>query len=123
MKRILGVVAGLVVWMLLASVAGLILRAAWPEYAAVASSMAFTLPMKVARLSIGALATLAAGLLTAVITRSTGAALLLGALLLLLFIPQHVMLWNKFPVWYHLTFLSSLVPLSYVGGRMMGSGT
>jgi hypothetical protein len=124
MKRILGVVAGLVVWMLLASAAGLILRAAWPEYSAVAASMAFTLPMKVARLSIGALATIAAGLLTAVITRSTGAALVVGAVLLLLFIPQHVMLWNQFPVWYHLTFLSSLVPLSYAGGRMVvGSGT
>jgi hypothetical protein len=33
------------------------------------------------------------------------------------FIPEHVMLWEKFPVWYHLAFLLSLVPLTYVGGR------
>jgi len=39
-----------------------------------------------------------------------------GVLLLVAFIPQHVMLWDKFPVWYHLTFLLSLVPLTYLGG-------
>jgi len=38
--------------------------------------------------------------------------------LLLAFIPQHAMLWDKFPIWYHLTFLLSLVPLTYAGGRI-----
>jgi len=57
-------------------------------------------------------------LVTAVITRSTTAIVIAGALLLLLFIPQHVMLWDKFPVWYHMTFLLSLVPLTYAGGRV-----
>jgi hypothetical protein len=123
MKRTLGVVAGLVVWMLLAGVAGLILRAAWPEYAEVARSMTFTLPMKVARLSIGALATIAAGLVTGVVTRSTVATLIVGVLLLAVFIPEHVMLWDKFPVWYHLTFLLSLVPLSYFAGRIVRPAT
>jgi len=28
------------------------------------------------------------------------------------------MLWDKFPLWYHLTFLLSLVPLTYVGARI-----
>jgi hypothetical protein len=28
------------------------------------------------------------------------------------------MLWDKFPVWYHMTFLLSLVPLTYLGGRI-----
>jgi hypothetical protein len=41
-----------------------------------------------------------------------------GVILLIAFIPQHVMLWNTFPVWYHLTFLLSLVPLTYLGGTM-----
>jgi hypothetical protein len=117
-KGILGVVAGLAVWVMIASVAGLVLRTAWPEYASAASAMTFTLSMKVARLSIGALATLAAGVVTAVIARSTMAALLSGALLLLVFIPEHITLWDKFPFWYHMTFLVSLVPLTYVGGRI-----
>ena len=81
--------------------------------------MTFTLPMLLARLSIGALATLTAGLVTAVIARrSLLARLMPGALLLVVFIPLHIMLWDRFPVWYHLTFLGSLVPLTYVGGKI-----
>jgi hypothetical protein len=28
------------------------------------------------------------------------------------------MLWDKFPIWYHLSFLLSLVPLTYVGNSI-----
>ena len=34
------------------------------------------------------------------------------------FIPQHITLWEKFPVWYHLTFLLSLIPLTLLGGKL-----
>ena len=118
-KPILGVVAGLTVWLVLASVSGLILRAAWPEYAQVATAMTFTLSMKIARLAIGAFATVAAGAVTRTVAQSTAAGLVVGTVLLVIFIPEHVALWNKFPVWYHLTFLLSLVPLSYFGGRIV----
>jgi hypothetical protein len=119
MKRaIAGVVAGLAVWVVVAGVAGVVIRSTWPAYVAVADTMAFSLAMKVVRLSIGALATLAAGWVVGVIARSTTAALTAGAILLLLFIPQHISLWDKFPVWYHLTFLLSLVPLCWAGGTL-----
>ena len=122
-KGILGVVAGVVVFVTSATMAGVIMRLSWPAYASVAAAMTFTLPMLIARLSIGAVATLAAGLVTAVIARrSMRAALAIGVLLLLLFIPQHIVLWAKFPVWYHLTFLVSLVPLTYLGGTIARSG-
>src|SRR6476620_2754750 len=118
-KKILGVVAGLLVWLMVVLVVGEAMRRSWPAYASVADAMTFTLPMMVARLSIGALATLAAGLVTALIVpQSTMAKLMPGVLLLLAFIPQHIMLWDKFPIWYHLTFLLSLVPLTYVGGAL-----
>jgi hypothetical protein len=74
--------------------------------------------MLFARLAIGALTTLTAGLVTAVIARgSLLARLMPGALLLVVFIPVHIMLWDKFPVWYHLTFLVSLVPRPTWAGR------
>lgn len=117
-RNVLGVVAGLVGWVIVASVAGLIMRQSWPAYASVASAMTFTLPMMIARLLIGALATLSMGFVTALITRSGTTRLIAGVLLLIVFIPQHVMLWDKFPIWYHLTFLLSLVPLTYVGGQI-----
>lgn len=119
-KGILGTIAGLAVWMTVVSVAGAIMRAAWPAYASVADAMTFTLPMMVARLGISAVATLAMGLTAATVARqsSTLVRLIPGVLLVVLFIPVHVMLWAKFPVWYHVTFLLSLVPLTYLGGKM-----
>ena len=118
-RNILGVVAGLAVWIAIAVVAGVILRSAWPAYASVADAMRFTLPMMFARLAIGALATLAAGWVIAVVARrSRLARMTAGLLLVAVFVPQHIMLWNKFPVWYHLTFLVSLVPLTYLGGQI-----
>jgi hypothetical protein len=118
-RTTLGVVAGLAAWVTIASLAGVIMRGAWPEYASVGDAMTFTLPMLLARLAIGALATLAAGLVTAIIARpSLLARLMPGGLLLVVFIPVHIMLWDRFPVWYHLTFLVSLAPLTYVGGKI-----
>lgn len=119
-RNVLGVVAGLVGWVIVASVAGLFMRLSWPAYVSVASAMTFTLPMMIARLLIGALATLSMGFVTALITRSSTTRLIAGVLLLIIFIPQHVMLWDQFPIWYHLTFLLSLVPLTYVGGQIAG---
>jgi hypothetical protein len=120
-KGALGVIAGLAVWVAVATAAGFILRASWPAYASVADAMTFTLPMMIARLAIGAAATLAAGWVTATITRSTLARALPGALLLAAFIPQHLSLWQQFPVWYHLTFLTSLIPLNFAGGKLVSS--
>jgi hypothetical protein len=77
--------------------------------------------MMIARLAIGAVATLATGWATATITRSTLARALPGALLLAAFIPEHISLWQKFPVWYHLTFLASLLPLNFAGGKFVSS--
>ena len=118
-KKVLGVVAGLVAWVTIVTVAGVLMRLSWPAYASVAAAMTFTVPMLLARLSISALATLAMGLVTAMLApQSMIARLMPGILLLLAFIPLHIRLWDRFPVWYHLTFLVSLVPLTYVGGTI-----
>ncbi len=118
-RDIVGVVAGLAVWIAIAGVAGVSMRSAWPEYASVADTMTFTLPMMFARLAIGGLATLGAGWVTAAIARrSVLARVTAGLLLVVVFVPQHIMLWDKFPVWYHLMFLVSLVPLAYLGGQI-----
>jgi hypothetical protein len=118
-RNILGVIAGLAAWLVIVGVAGAIMRQSWPAYASVADIMTFTLPMLIARLSISSVATLVTGLVTASIIPLSGLARLMpGVLLLVGFIPVHIMLWEKFPVWYHLTFLASLVPLTYLGGAM-----
>ena len=117
MKNVIGVVAGLAAWIAVVAVAGLIMRSSWPAYARVADAMTFTLPMMLARLSIGAVATLAAGWVTAALApRPLLVRVIPGIILLAVFIPQHIALWHTFPIWYHLTFLLSLVPLTYLGG-------
>jgi len=116
-KKVIGVVAGLAAWIAVVAVAGIIMRSSWPAYARVADAMTFTLPMMLARLSIGAVATLAAGWVTAALApRPLLVRLIPGIILLAAFIPQHIALWHTFPIWYHLTFLLSLVPLTYLGG-------
>ena len=117
-RNFIGIVTGLAAWLGIAIVAGLIMRETWPAYASVAEAMTFTLPMMIARLSISAFATISMGFVTARITQSAVARLIPGVILLIVFIPQHAMLWDKFPIWYHLSFLLSLVPLTYVGNRL-----
>jgi hypothetical protein len=75
-NRMCAVVAGLVVWIAITTVAGLIMRGAWSEYAAVADAMTFTLPMMWARLSIGGVATVIARCATAFVARRPMAAAL-----------------------------------------------
>jgi hypothetical protein len=118
MRNCIGIVAGLAVWLGIAFVAGLIMREAWPAYVSVAEAMTFTLPMMIGRLSIGAVATISMGFVTACISQSKLARLIPGLIMLIFFIPEHAKLWDKFPIWYHLWFLLSLVPLTYVGNRI-----
>jgi hypothetical protein len=117
MKRaILAFLAGLVMWVLVGSVLDRGLRIALAGYALAEPKMTFTLGMMAARLAIGAMTSVIAGAVTGLIARSSArVAWVLGAVLLVAFIPAHVGLWNLFPVWYHLTFLVTLVPLVVLG--------
>ena len=121
MKRsILAVVAGLIVWIVVVSLFNRGLRIAMAGYAAAEPTMSFTLGMLGARLTIGALSSLAAGAVAAWIApTSRGVPPVLGAVLLLAFIPVHARLWGLFPLWYHLVFLGTLVPLVVLGSSLV----
>jgi hypothetical protein len=117
-RNILAVVLGLVAFTLAATVCGWLLRVGWPDYASAEPVFGFTLGMQLARLAIGAVATLAAGAVAGAIAKQSRAAVLAtGIVLVVIFVPIHVTVWDKFPIWYHLVFLSSLVPLTVLGGR------
>jgi hypothetical protein len=117
LRSILGVVAGVLAWGIVVTILNLGLRHGWPAYAAVEKAMLFTVPMMAARLSISGISSLVSGFAAAAVGRSGQAALIAGVLLLLIFVPIHYMIWSKFPLWYHLTFLVSLPLLSVIGGR------
>lgn len=120
MKRaILALLTGFLLWAVVATLLNFGLRAGIPGYKLAEPTGTFTLGMKVARLILGALASLAAGVAAGLIAPSKRwVPWVLGAILLVLFIPSHVYFWAKFPVWYHLTFLVTLVPLVALGGAI-----
>jgi len=121
MKRsILATLAGLAVWVVVASLLNRGLRLGLAGYALAEPTMTFTLGMKIARLILGALASLAAGAATkAVAPSSPRLPWVLGAIILAAFIPAHIQIWAKFPVWYHLVFLVTLVPLVALGSALL----
>lgn len=120
-RLIVGVVGGLIAWFVVATIVNLLFRAAWPGYAAVESSMAFDLAMLFGRLIfLGALSSLCGGAVAAWIAKGDRrATIALGVLLTLMFIPVHYRVWSNFPIWYHLAFLVSLLPLTLLGGRLL----
>lgn len=118
-RGISAIVAGLVVWFLIATIGNLALRIAWVSYAEVEKAMTFTLSMMLARLLLGALSSLCAGLTVAWIAKRNGRiAKALAGILVVLFIPVHFALWDRFPLWYHLVFLGSLVLVTPLGAML-----
>jgi hypothetical protein len=113
------VIAALVTWIFVATVLNLALRVSWPHYHEAETAFNFTFAMKLARLVLGAISSLGAGFVAAWIANARmRAATLTGIVLLGLFIPGHYRIWDKFPVWYHLTFLVSLLPLTLLGAAL-----
>src|ERR1700730_12239456 len=107
-----GVIGGLIAWLLIATVGDLVLRWAWASYADVEKSMSFTLAMMAARLVLGAVASLGAGYTAAWIAKRNGRTVkVLAAVLVVVFIPTHYTLWDKFPLLYVFVFLQSLLLL------------
>ena len=119
-RTIVAIVAGLAAWVLFVTVLNWGLRLWLPGYSSAEPVMAFSLTMQIARLSIAALTSVAAGALVHTIAPASRLApWIVGLVLVLLFVPAHVSLWHKFPVWYHLTFLVTLAPLVFLGTRLL----
>ncbi len=119
MKRaVFAFLAGLAAWIVLISLLNRALRLGLPGYAAAEPAMSFTLGMLAARLAIGALASVIAGCIAAWLApASLRLPVWLGIALLVAFVPIHVRLWSSFPVWYHLLFLGTILPLVILGAR------
>jgi hypothetical protein len=116
----IAVIVGLIVWAISATALDILLRIALPGYAAAEPQLQFTFSMMIARLALpGAVPSVVAGFASAWISRGNrGAIAALAIILLLVFLPAHYHLWTKFPAWYHLTFLGSLLLLTWLGARL-----
>lgn len=117
-RTILAIVGGLMAWTLVASLLDIGLRHMLPGYAQAEPTLALTLTMKIARLSIAVVASLAAGaVVRAIAPASSYAPWLTGLVMLALFLPEHIRIWSRLPVWYHLFFLVTLAPLVALGAQ------
>ena len=97
-RTIASIVAGLVAWAVVVTLLNFGLRAAIPGYHAAEATLQFTLAMKIGRLTEAALTSLAAGAVVGSIAPSKQwAPWLVGLIILAMFLPVHVQLWNKFP--------------------------
>ena len=123
MLRTVGaIVAGLVAWGVIVTLLNFGLRAAIPGYHAAEATLQFTMAMKIGRLTEAALSSIAAGVVVGWIAPAIKwAPWLVGLIILAMFLPVHVSLWDKFPVWYHLAFLLPLAPLVALGASLLGS--
>jgi hypothetical protein len=120
MKRsILACLAGLLTWIVVVTVINRGLRLSLPDYTAAEQTLQFTLGMKWARLLMAIVTSLVAGAVTRWISPSSRwAPLIVGSIVLAMFLPLHIAIWSKFPVWYHLTFLLTIIPAVLVGALL-----
>ncbi len=116
MRTVGAIAAGLLTWIVVATLLNLALRYTWSAYAAVEKAMTFSGAMLAARLIIGAVSSLVAGCVSAWLSRRhLLAAGCLVVLLLAVFVPVHYQLWQRFPAWYHAIFMLSLVAFTLLG--------
>ena len=121
-KIVLGVLIGFIAWFIVASIGNWVVRALAPGYAEADVAMKFTLSMMLARLGVGAVSSLVAGLVCAMCVRSVPSSVrFLAVALVVFFVPVHYALWSQFPLWYHAVFLLSIAPLVIAGGTLAGS--
>ncbi len=118
LRSVLAVIIAVITWFLVATIGNWILRLAIPGYSAVEVSMNFTLTMMICRLVLGLVSSLCGGFVCATISRNLIAPKVAAAIMVILFLPVHYMLWAKFPIWYHLFFLITLVPTILIGAGL-----
>jgi hypothetical protein len=119
LRKVLGVVVGFVTFVLIGTVVFSVLRLCWHDDALAEKEWTFTLAMLLSRLALSVFCSVGAGWVAALLTKGDSrTSWWLGALMLLMFIPIHYSLWDKFPVWYHLTFLLTLAPIIGFSGNL-----
>jgi hypothetical protein len=120
LRSTFAVILGLLVWGLCAIGLDYLLRFILAGYEAAEPQMQFTTNMMIARLALpGGFPSIAAGFSSAWISKQNGRVIVaLVIILLVVFLPTHYQLWAKFPLWYHVTFLGSLILLPWLGAKL-----
>ena len=133
-RIVLGVVVGFIGWLIAWVGSEKILSAIWPEGFGAhqrafeeaikngpgASGFTADTNMLLTHIVLGAIVSVMAGSVAALIAReNTRAPLVLGVLLLAVGLLKAVMSWPYVPIWYHVIFTAMLLPMAIVGGKLI----
>ena len=132
LRMILGVIAGFISWMILWIGSEKIIGVLWPAFGshqkafedAIKNGGAFTpdTDALVVHIVVGSIVSLLAGSIAAFAAgENAKAPLIAGVLLLLMGIAKAAMSWQLVPMWYHILFTAMLLPMAFLGGRLIGS--
>ncbi|MEP6946384.1 MAG: hypothetical protein ABJA02_10735 [Acidobacteriota bacterium] len=133
LRIVLGVVGGFIGWMIGFIGIEKIISALWPTFGvnqkafeeavkngAGASGFTADTTMLLTQLVFGAIVSVMAGALAALIAgENERAPLFFGILLLVMGIAKAVMSWQYVPLWYHIIFTAILLPLAIIGGKLI----
>ena len=129
LRIILGAVVGFVVWSILWVGSDVIFMAIFTSYReylegfdnAIKTQQPFEINSTILFLTLvkSFICSIISGLITTLIAKeSTKSTILLGVLLLAFGIFIQSIYWNYLPLWYHLSFLLLLIPMSFLGGKL-----
>lgn len=124
-RNVVGVVVGLVFWMMAFYVLAIGLAQLWPDYAVHGRQwfregvFTFTPPMACSNLALWVLAEVGAGWVAATLSRGRGAVWVLAGLLGVYLAAMHLVLyWPRFPWWYNLGVVIPAVPAVWLGAAL-----
>ena len=132
LRIVLGVIGGFIGWMIVWIGSEKIISALWPAFGvhqkafeeAIKNGGEFTADttMLLTHIVLGSIVSVMAGALAALIAgENSKAPMFAGILLLLMGIAKAVMSWQYVPIWYHVIFTATLLPLAIVGGKLIST--
>jgi len=116
-RFLFGAALGALVWWVSLKGGFAILRNVWPAYAVADPERGYTLLMLFIRLAIFIVVIFATSAVAAWVSRDSRVAPLTGAVILAVSIPLHLYpgyLWDDYPAWYHIVYLFSILPTSFL---------
>ncbi len=122
LKIALGVIVGFLVWSILWVGFDALLRAVLTSYDESVKAMTFSSLMLILLLVLSAVVSTISGFIAALISKENSKSpLILGILLLIVGVIVQMGVWDKIPLWYHLTFWILLIPMTILGGKLKKS--
>ncbi|MFN8342955.1 MAG: hypothetical protein U0V64_14935 [Cyclobacteriaceae bacterium] len=119
-----GIVAGLIAYAISGKLGLYLLQLCWSAYETHSADRSYTLSMLLARLFVGTLAAIAAGVAATKFARDKGrTALLVGLLAFSGGAYVHFLTdtWTAYPIWYHLAYVLPIIPVTGLGGYLAHS--